>query len=97
MDIEFIKELSNLGGMFLALCASAYFVKYTSDSHKNERSLLYQKDTENDQRLASLFEKTHAEYMASMQQLNMTLSTMSTAITELRSEIKIQNERQRRD
>ena len=81
MDIEFIKELSNLGGMFLALCASAYFVKYTSDSHKSERQLLYQ--------------KTHAEYMQSMQQLNTTLSTMSTAITELRSEIKLQNERSR--
>ena len=95
MDIEFIKELSNLGGMFLALCASAYFVKYTSDSHKSERQLLYQKNTENDQRLANLFEKTHTEYMQSMQQLNNTLSTMNTAITELRSEIKLQNERSR--
>lgn len=93
MDIEFIKELSNLGGMFLALCASAYFVKYTSDSHKQERQLLYQKDTDNDARLADLFANTHQEYMSSMQQLNATLSTMSTAITELRSEIKIQNER----
>jgi hypothetical protein len=46
MDIELIKELSNLGGLFIALIGAGWYVRYISDAHREERKILYDKDSQ---------------------------------------------------
>jgi len=89
MDIELIKELSNLGGLFIGLLGAGYYIKWLSQQHRDERQQLLEHDRENDNALRSLFEKTHTEYMASQTRLNETLGAINITIAELRSEIKL--------
>jgi len=40
MDIGLIKELSNLGGLFIALIGAGWFVRYISDPQLDENGNL---------------------------------------------------------
>jgi hypothetical protein len=93
MDIELIKELSNLGGLFLGLLGAGYYIKWLSQQHRDERQQLLEHDRENDNALRALFEKTHTEYMNSQTRLNETLGAINVTISELRNEIKFHADR----
>ena len=93
MDIELIKELSNLGGLFIGLLGAGYYIKWLRQQHRDERQQLLEHDRENDNALRSLFEKTHTEYMNSQTKLNETLGAINITISELRNEIKFHADR----
>jgi macrodomain Ter protein organizer (MatP/YcbG family) len=88
MDIELIKELSNLGGLFIALIGAGWYVRYISDAHREERKILYDKDSVNDEALRQLMSSSHNQLIQIMTGVNTTLKEMTVAISELKQTIE---------